>query len=460
MGIAAIPMGTRVQPVGSALGNINPMEMMRSMYEMRNMQQQWNSNIEAGQITAASPDMDTAITNMQKSPNAAWMMPTISALQDQMRTRAETTRTQIASGADAAHLIATTAPNAGTLHKMVADMGPQLGKAEQGYLGDFETAATAGITPDMTPEQQQAAFDKNIVGLRLGSGMTPDAAFQSVGTIPRQLYNVPNPMGGTTPGMAGGVPSIGQGGGGGGVGGVGFAPIAPPTATEPQLAQWKDLQTHKDSLDSQVQAGTQSMQNINEMDRLMKAFEPGSLTSLRTDAANLARSLGADAPTVQSIAGGKNDPAAVQEFTKLAYTQVMQQLQQSLPQGSRLNLMEYRDFVNANPTADMQRKAITSIFDNWRRTFVRMRMEQNSLTSFTNRYSQVPQAANMWGSYWQRQQQNKGLTDPVFRSADKKNGINAQDILNLLANPDPESRKIFDARHGSGSAAKYLDEAP
>lgn len=79
---------------GRGLGQVNPLEMMRNMFELRNMQTQYQANMRAGQIWATSPTADAALEGMRQDPLSAFMLPQATSAMEQQRTAADVAATQ------------------------------------------------------------------------------------------------------------------------------------------------------------------------------------------------------------------------------------------------------------------------------------------------------------------------------------------------------------------------------
>lgn len=468
----ALSIATQVHPAQvNTLGGVNPMELMRGMFEMRNMQQQYQSNIEAGQIMAASPDMETAIERLRQSPNSAWMLPMINQIREGQLTQAHIRQTQWETDLSKVHAGVQMSTGPDSLDHNIADAKRNM-MPENGWLADdIHTSLFSNLPTD--PAGRAAGLEKNRVGLLIGSGLTTPEAYGAGGYAPPGMERVPGAMGGPDrvmqvggvpmPGVSpGGLPMPGGAGGGvpvpgGSVPSLGqSAPAGPTPATGPQMQQWADLGEHKKAIDTSVDTGMGMLTGVNEAEQLLKRIQPGALSSIRAGLGSIAQSLNATPEQVRLITGAGNDIDAVQEYEKLVLGQVFGGLNQSLPPGSRLNEREFTAALRANPNPTMQRDAILRVYDNWKRNMVALRMEQNRLPQFMAQNANVPGAAGFWNSQWANEQQRRGLLSP-FRTMDGKGGIPAGVVLKLLADPDKESREKFDKAYGPGASARYLD---
>lgn len=443
VGIAA---GIR-QPQVNSLGGSNPLEFVKTMFDLRNMQQQYQSNLEAGQILAASPDLDTAIQTMRRSPNAAWMLQSMNNIREQQRTEAdirklgaETTRTQFNNGVEAANFLGRFgSDDPATWAKQAASVQASLPKEAQGWFGDWASSVTAG---------DPRGFVQRRMASRAGAGMTAPEFYGVLGLLSPQTVRVP--------GALGGPDRVVQVGGLGGSPGAGNVIGGQQPATGFQMDQWKALQDRQNTLDNGVNVGMNTLATVNEAEELLKKIEPGTLSTTRAGLGALAKALGADEKTVSAISGAKNDIDAVQEYEKIALGNVFGSLNQSLPPGSRLNEREFTAQLRATPNPNMQRDAILRIYDLWKREMVSMQMEQKRLPTYMDQNQNNPAAAGFWNSQWTQERQRRGLTTP-FRTMDGRGGIPAGDVLKLLSSPDPESRRAFDSHYGAGASARYLD---
>lgn len=378
------------------------------------------------------------------------------------------------------------------------------------YLQSLNHGLDFSMSPsDPRYAQNLKTYQGRLFGQLVSVGK-PDMMYQAMGIAPPTLEAaIPLPGGGTQPGYLGGAPwlygpgvtapgEIPTGGApppppinltpgapppppppadtgvaphpAAGASGAAAAPVPPPeypgirgaggpaTFSTSQTAQWNQLTDQQTQLNQQVNSGMQLNQNINEARKLLKEFHAGPLAKFRNDAASFAIDLGADPATIEAIAGAPNSVAAYQEFSKLVYNQLMNQLAGSMPPGARLNLQEYTDASRANPNPAMQAQAIEHIFNFWQRSFIQSRMEQRFLTDYIREHQRDPDAAGLWASYWQGLRERKKLLDPDYLTADGKRGIPPESIIKLLGNDDPQSRAAFDKVYGKGSAARFLDE--
>jgi hypothetical protein len=455
MPTAAIAMGTRVQPTNT-LGGVNPMEMMHQMFELRNMQQQWNANTEAGQVLATSPDIDTAIDQLTKGPNAAWQIPMINQLREQQRTmaqigqvQAETARTHLGTGVDALHAAISMSADPFSLAQNIAHaksrLDPGVAKETGGLFDDTQTSLTANLPPD--PAAALREYQQRVIALKIGSGQATREAYGGLGYPEPQIVSVPDPQGGPArPWQLGGIPGAG-----------GPGPLTPQPSTGAQLEQTKTLEERQKALATDVNAGNSVMQNINKVEELLTKFDTSSLTDRRSSWAGLAQALGADQKQIDEIAGG--DLSSIQEANKYLYGTLIQRMDTAMPPGGRLNLPTTNAFMAAHPTIGMQEKAIKDIFDGWRRAQVTNVMQQRILGRYMNENAHVPGAAGMWPDHWQGIIQRKGLNDPhYYIPGSTTEAIPPSVILDLLANDTPAVRKKIDDKYGPGTSARFLED--
>lgn len=435
-------------------------------------QQTFAARQRAGQLIAAAPDLDTGIRSLFSDPLTAAFAGEIGNAARQY----ELTTTQIArekqgmvqSGLGNTIKLLASGINdpsslAGGIATGLGAVDPLVRDQVRSSTGSLVTSLTQGLPSD--PAQASSIYKNRLIGMLLGSGMTPESLHEFTGTAGVQdlggqrvpsvqlpawlgpgfqtqsgaptlpgggLAMSPAPRVDVQPGP-GGVPSAVQLGGQGGVGGVGapqqvsgsapgpggnaLAPAAPPPAaplpsapsTEQQTyrtERGKDMAGYQKALDDRVAVGTTIMQTVAEARDALGAVRTGGGATAYSRLAQLAQAFGAPQSTVDKISNG--DLAASQEFSKLMVNTTMGQIREQLAGigGSRLSQMEFKSFQENNPNLDTDPRAIDKIFNFWTKLYNRDSMEQQEL----GKYLADPSASlSQWPAHWQQIMRQQGI---------------------------------------------------
>lgn len=349
--ITSITEGQRQQP-----GLTDPFQMVNQAMALRQNMQTWNSQQEAGRILAASPDMDTAVATMSKSPNAAWMLPTINQMREIQHTEAQIGETQARTGQiglntamDRMKTNILMNPNdpQGFMNgydAMMQDMSPLELKENGKYMQSIHDSLLSGLPAD--GDKARKMFAQRVIALRLGAGMTPDAVFQSYGVPAASYGEVPaDPVTGA-PGMGvrGGMNSLfgpsGSGGGAGGGDASGGAVVGPGgqpmggnalgggisnVTRGPTVTQSQRLKAGETLQEEMTQTGMDAPHLLNNMDTLyntLKGFRAGGGADWRENIASkvLQAAANLDIPVPQSLIDlmGNRSLSDTQVFTGIA----------------------------------------------------------------------------------------------------------------------------------------------
>jgi len=169
----------------------------------------------------------------------------------------------------------------------------------------------------------------------------------------------------------------------------------------------KNMADYEKSLNDRVSAGGDLMMRIAESRDTLQKFQAGGGTEFRTDLAKIAQGFGAPQKMVDKIAGG--DLSAAQEFQKLAATQAMETLKQSLGQGGRITQAEFKVFQHNNPNLDTDPNAIEKVYNFATKVYERDKAEQDAL----NQYKSSPNAdISSFPNWWATQSQKLGYVEP------------------------------------------------
>jgi len=254
------------------------------------------------------------------------------------------------------------------------------------------------------------AFTGAQIGAPIGKSMTPGEAASNAIAATRLRFDT-----GMSPGGFGGV-------GSGGVAG-GVAPPAPagtpnalPPAAQVELAKKQggglidNGVKYKDSLDSNVSAGSDLMYRIAESKKMLDLFQPGMGAGAREQVARFAAAMGAPDSLVNRLNAG--DLSAKQVFEKLAAQQAMESLKQAMGSG-RITQSEFKVFLDNNPKIAMERGAINHIFDTIAGIHAKNMAEQRGLINYIHQGGNVSD----WPSIWAQMQAQDGYQLPQMPKA-------------------------------------------
>lgn len=132
-------------------------------------------------------------------------------------------------------------------------------------------------------------------------------------------------------------------------------------------------------LNSKVEAGSEVVQRINRQQELLNNFRTGATGDARERLAAYARDMGASEKVVKGLGGG--DPAAAQEFEKLAVQTNLQQLRETIG-NNRMLKTEFDAFSQANPSIGTDPAATTKAFDWMRGVYKRDFTQQQALAEY------------------------------------------------------------------------------
>lgn len=503
----------------------NPIQTLGSLAVMQNQlnqarlfQQTFAAKMQMGQMIASSPDLDTAFNNITKSGLVGYA-PELALMVKQMHQAevgiAGEQQKQVGTALEGAQKYTAMAFNNPAMmpqvQKMALDSLPaNAPPAARAALNDYFTAITSGVQPGMTPQQATGTFQSNAIGAMTSAGIpaptqqmvTGETGLAPLGGSLQPYYRAPIGAGGgltpTGPGLpmtlspqvtepgrliVGGAAGTG---GGGGLAAPG-ASAAPASAAAPvytggmspgQLAyttdRGKDMAGYQKNLDSTVSSMYGVMQNIQEAQKAMTAFRPGGGADVYARVAQIAQAFGAPQDLVDKI--GNGNLASTQEFQKLMVNNVMGQIRQQLPSGSRLAQYEFQQFQRNNPNIDTDPRAIGKIFSFWGNLYNQAHSEQSGLNSFLA----APGAdISRWPATWQNEAIKRGYINPgqeglvgpgAYGSATETKGGTAgttasagpaaasspvptsADISYLRAHP--EAKAQFEKHFGPGSADK------
>jgi hypothetical protein len=177
-----------------------------------------------------------------------------------------------------------------------------------------------------------------------------------------------------------------------------------------------------------VTQGADLNMRLKESADALKNFQAGGGKETRAQIAQVAQGMGMPDKVVNGIAGG--DLASMQEFQKLAVTQAMESLKQTLAsqsgQAGRMTQSEFQQFLKVNPNLSTDPQAIKKLYNFSNRVYQRDLAEQQTFQQY------LSQGGNPAGfpAYWAQESTRRGYTNPNMQVAPGANvGKNKVDDL-------------------------------
>lgn len=163
------------------------------------------------------------------------------------------------------------------------------------------------------------------------------------------------------------------------------------------------------------------LKRLEEQRDLLKDIRAGGGSKLRAKVGELAQTLGLPTKWADELAGG--NLGATQEFTKNAVIGAMETLRQTMPAGSRINMLEYSNFDKNNPNIDTDPRAIEKIFNFATRMYKLNKAEQDALVA-----ERKKPGFNVldWPNKWMNMAEQRGLLkveEPTGLNRDSKPSI-------------------------------------
>ncbi len=190
----------------------------------------------------------------------------------------------------------------------------------------------------------------------------------------------------------------------------GGMPLQSPQAQKFADAQAGSAATAAAALNERVRSGADLMQRIGESRDAMEKFKPGAGKETRLQVAQMAQAMGVPDSTVSKIAGG--DIGAMQEFQKLAVSQAMEALKQTMAtdngMGGRMTQAEFQQFLKVNPNLSTDPRAINKLFDFSEKVHARNLKEQQSFDQYVTKGGDPAR----WPAEWARMGAQPSTTAP------------------------------------------------
>lgn len=182
--------------------------------------------------------------------------------------------------------------------------------------------------------------------------------------------------------------------------GQGGMPLQTPQAQKFADAQAGTAATAAAALNERVRSGSDLMQRIGESRDAMTKFKAGAGKETRLQVAQMAQAIGLPDATVGKIAGG--DIGAMQEFQKLAVSQAMEALKQTMAtdngMGGRMTQAEFQQFLKVNPNLSTDPRAINKLFDFSEKVHSRNMQEQQAFDKYVTGGGEPAR----WPAEWSR----------------------------------------------------------
>lgn len=170
-------------------------------------------------------------------------------------------------------------------------------------------------------------------------------------------------------------------------------------------AQAGNAATASAALNERVRTGEDLMSRLAESREAMKNFQAGGGKETRLKVAQMAQAIGMPDSTINKIAGG--DIAAMQEFQKLAVSQAMESLKQTMATdnglGGRMTQAEFQQFLKVNPNLSTDPRAIEKLYSFSERVHDRNLNEQQAFDAYTTQGGDPAR----WPAEWARRMNQK-----------------------------------------------------
>lgn len=391
-------------------GKMNQLKLFNQTYQARQR---------ASELIAASPDLESGITAVLHDPVASFGAgDTINQFRQGMLALTQQQgeiQKQASTGLEATlHGLLAAQQNPAnfqpTVDAYLQTLSPQARPQVAGAIDSIRKGLVAN-SPD------QASYEKNLGALLLGAGISGDTMRAVTGALPPTVQIGPYAPGGAQqPVVMGGPATVSnQLGAGGSTGAAGAAPapLGPSQAqTNYQEHRGADMAEYAKGLDDRTQTGSTIMTTLQEGRDALAGMKAGGGASVYAKAAQVAQAFGAPDSVVDKISNG--GLAASQEFTKLMVNTTMGQIQNQVPQGSRLNQQEFKVFSANNPNLDTDPRAIEKIFNFWTRVHNRDFAEQQALAEASKRPGFD---VTSWPAQWQKQMRDTGMVNVSTQAA-------------------------------------------
>jgi hypothetical protein len=409
---------------------INPLDMVGKFATIQNQinqnqlfQQTFAARKAAGQILATSPDMESAISELQKNPlTGPFAADTIASLrasqlaltqvQGEQQKQAKEGLDGVLKGVGPS-LLTDPSQFSPTVDAFMKTLSPSAEARVRPAIESLKQAWTSNLPSD--PAQAKSMFTQRVMGTLTSSGYTPEMLSNIIGKpmtqdtgggvaygtqAPAQLGGGFTPANGlaktlapttvTGPSGPGGATTTKIIGGGNplamqvpGAGSDGTVLAGPTQAqAEYNTGRTKDIIDHEKNLDDNVKNGAQLRKNVSEVVDAMKSATTGGGAETYTKLGSLLQAIGVKNETVDKWANGSL--AKSQVIDKVALQNSMSQLKQQLTGvgGSRLNAQEFVAYLNKNPNLTTDPRAALEVFNLWQKFYDRDKVEQQMLDKF------------------------------------------------------------------------------
>ena len=453
-------------PTSNPLGLMNTAaEIQNRLNTARLFQQEFQAKQVAGELLSQSDpnDPEAGIRALMQDPRtAAFAGPIISSARQAELTLLQMQgeqQSQSQSGLAAAlkglpAVMADPSQWDAVMGANLATLSPTARQRVAPAITSLKESLTAGLPSD--PAMARTLFNQRLTGLMVGAGITPDSIRAIVGTpttrdiggaiesgvqappqlgggfieanaqgktlAPQLSFQPFGPGGSTVPFFAGGAFGDGM------VPGRGTATpaaAAGPVPGEPRVnalgtvdpafsspsqtnaarntKRGDQMATYQDDLDTRVTLQARVLQNAQEARDALARVRAGGGATAYAALGQVAQAFGAPKSLVDRIANGSL--AASQEFNKLAVNNVMGQIEQQLPNSSRMSQMEFAEFKRNNPNLDTDPDAIEKIYDFWGKVYNMDHSEQGALNKYLAQGGDISQ----WPAKWQDEAQRLGF---------------------------------------------------
>jgi len=453
-------------------------ETARTQTETQTLQQALAAKEGIGHILATSPDLNTAMTSISRSPYAAFAPEVLTNLAHYNLLGKQAAQTQL-NTQNTAYGMAIHAITAGlydpkTVPKYMqaarqASMtgDPTIDRNTGQFFQQLEHSLFDGIPAD-NPQAAANTYRRRAAGILMQTtspeqasrAMFPETGMTNTGGAIVPTLREPAAFGGQLEAAGQPIPLTlppqvvhGTGPGGQPVttpagGAYGTPMLAGPTVTEHQYlgARGGDIAQYQSNLDKNVQGSFALLQNLQEQSSALQNFKAGAGATTYMKVAQMAQAIGAPQQLVDQIAHG--NLGAMQEYQKLAVNNIANQIRQQLT-GSPIAEREFSTFLANYPTINTDPRAIYRMEDFMTRMYYYQAAEQKAMEDFVDRGGNLSD----WPSRWQKEAR-KGGYDKLLPSSMAFQHVTPGAISILMANPKTAAK--FDEHFGKGLAEELL----
>jgi hypothetical protein len=383
--------------------------IQNALNQNRLFQQTFAARQQAGEIMAQSPDLETGLSNLMRSPAAPFMGEFLNQVRSSQLAQAQYQGAIQGQARDIMGdfgkgllpLISDPGQWSSIVQSKLAQTAPEARGAVAEAMNNTRTALMDGLQ-NMPPSQQISELNKRVAAWALASGQNPDAIYAAMGTVPPQIIQRQVGGGATQPVVVGGLAGAGpQPAGGGGLG-----QLSPPTLTKSQegytTERGQKMSSYEENLDTSVLNNQLARRNMQEIVDAAHTAATGGGAETYMRLGQALQALGVSNKTVDAWANGSL--AASQVIDKVSLGNAMSSLRQQIPPGSRANITEFMAYLQKNPNISTDPRAMLQVFNYWNSIYDKDKAEQQALDKYKSTGGDITRWPATWANspYMQR----------------------------------------------------------